>query len=259
MNDFLKISIITIVYNNKEHIDDCINSVLNQNYSNVEYIIIDGGSTDGTVDIIKKHGELVSVFVTEPDLGLYDALNKGIALATGDVIGILHSDDIFINEKVLSDVVSTIDETDVDLVYGKGVFVDRNNVNQIRRVYSGSIFHNWMLFFGWIPLHTTIFVKNEVFAKHGLYDLKYSIASDYDLSLKWFLDKNLKKTFLDQYIVKMRLGGKSTSIDLQRTKSLQDLAIIRKYHLWGVITLFFKLVRKVPQYLKPYFINSDFN
>lgn len=253
----MKISIITIVYNNKKHIEDCINSVLNQNYSNVEYIVIDGGSTDGTIDVIKKHGDFVNVFVTEPDLGLYDALNKGIVLATGDVIGILHSDDVFVSENVLSDVISTIDETDADLVYGKGVFVDRNNVNQIRRVYSGSIFHNWRLFFGWIPLHTTIFVKKKVFVKHGLYDLKYSIASDYDISLRWFRDKSLRKAFLDKYMVKMRLGGKSTSMNLQKTKSLQDLAIIKKHHLWGVFTLVFKLLRKLPQFLKPYFMSSE--
>jgi glycosyltransferase len=130
--------------------------------------------------------------------------------------------------------------------------VARENCDKVRRIYKVSKFKKAFLYCGWIPLHTTIFVRREVFDKHGYYDLKYSIAGDYDISLRWFLDNDLKKVYMNKYIVKMRLGGVSTRIKLQKTKSLQDLAIINNHHLLGAFTLAFKLVRKVPQYLKPY-------
>ncbi|GAO31486.1 glycosyltransferase family 2 protein [Geofilum rubicundum] len=249
----MKISLITIVYNNKDHIEDCLNSVLNQNYDDIEYVVIDGGSTDGTIEIISRYLDQITYFDSRPDKGLYDALNRGVSLATGDIVGILHSDDLFVNNEVVNDVFSVFEKEKADIVYAKGLFVARDNCQNVRRIYKASSFKKGLLNWGWIPLHTTIFVKREVFAKHGLYDLNYPIASDYDISLRWFRDNSLRKVFLDKYIVKMRLGGKSTSMNLQKSKSLQDLAIIKKHGLWGGVTLGFKLIRKVPQYLRPYF------
>ncbi len=250
----MKVSIITIVYNNEEHIADCIQSVCNQCYKNIEYIIIDGNSIDGTKKIIKQFEDKISVFKSASDNGLYDALNKGIKLATGDIVGILHSDDLFYNEGVIERVVNAFKNKTADIVYGNGIYVDRNNISKVRRVYSSSPFKSSYLKYGWIPLHTTIFVKRKVYKELGLYNLQYSIASDYDISLRWFLVPDLKKIYLNKYFVKMRLGGKSTKLSLQYKKSYQDLQIIKSHNLRGWFTLTLKLLRKIPQYIKPIFL-----
>lgn len=247
----MKISIITIVYNNSECIEDCINSVLKQTYPNVEYIIIDGGSKDNTVEIINKYKDKISYFVSEKDNGLYDALNKGIEAATGDIIGILHSDDLFFNNDTLSNIVSAFEKSKADLVYAKGQYVERSNTNLVKRIYPSKPFKKIYLYFGWIPLHTTIYVKKEIFDNYGKYQTNYKIASDYEISLRWFFNDKIKKIFLNDWVVKMRLGGKSTTISLQKLKSNEDLKIISKYNLLGYFTLFCKIARKIPQYLIP--------
>jgi glycosyltransferase len=249
-----KVSIITIVYNNVKYVSDCINSVLSQSYENIEYIVIDGGSDDGTVEVVQeqKRGDNFT-FISEKDEGLYDALNKGIEMATGDIIGILHSDDIFFDNEVIERITKAFNDSQSDLVYANGIFVDREKPDRIKRIYSSNKFKKWYLNFGWIPLHTSIYVKRDVFEKFGLYSLDYSIASDYDISLRWFLNDRIKKHFLNDYVVKMRLGGKSTTAKLQKRKSTEDLQIIRKYKLWGVVTLCCKIARKIPQYIRPYF------
>jgi len=249
----MKISIITIVYNNRNHIADCIKSVMSQNYTDVEYILIDGGSTDGTQQEIEPFVHKLAYYVSEKDDGLYNALNKGIKRATGDVIGILHSDDLFFEKNTLSKIAEIFETTDTHLVYANGQYVDRQNINKVKRIYPARKFKKCCLKFGWIPLHTTIYVKREVFEKYGLYDENYSIASDYDISLRWFLNDEIKKVFLNEWVVKMRLGGKSTNIQQQRKKSVEDMMIIKKYSLLGYFTLFCKIAQKVPQYVLPVF------
>ena len=246
----MKVSIITIVYNNVNTIASCIESVQGQTYDDIEHIVIDGKSNDGTIDIIRKFEKNIDVFVSEKDNGLYDALNKGIKKSTGDIIGILHSDDMFYSPQTISNVVNRMENINADLLYGNGVYVERANTGNIKRVYASKPFKKRYLKYGWIPLHTTIFVKSEVFDKYGMYDEGYSIASDYDISLRWFLNPAIKKTFLNEFIVKMRLGGKSTTLGLQKKKSSQDIRIIKKHDLPGFFTLACKIGRKVPQYLK---------
>jgi glycosyltransferase len=234
-------------------------SVSSQDYDNLEYIVIDGGSTDGTQEkitnyqlrITDKFPNISFKYISEKDSGLYNALNKGIRLATGDVIGILHSDDLFFERNTLSKVAKTFAETDADLVYANGQYVAQQNIDKVKRIYPAKDFKKSYLKFGWIPLHTTIYVKRAVFEQYGLYDEQYSIASDYDISLRWFLNDEIKKVFLKEWVVKMRLGGKSTSMNLQKRKSTEDLEIIRQYHLWGYFTLFCKITQKIPQYLIP--------
>ena len=247
----MKISIITIVYNNSECIEDCINSVLKQTYNNIEHIVIDGGSKDNTVEIINKYKDKISYFISEKDNGLYDALNKGIKAVTGDIIGILHSDDLFFYNDTLSNIVSVFEKSNADLVYAKGQYVDRTNINLVKRIYPSKPFKKIYLYFGWIPLHTTIYVKKEIFDNYGKYQTNYKIASDYEISLRWFFNDKIKKIFLNDWVVKMRLGGKSTTISLQKLKSNEDLKIISKYNLLGYFTLFCKIARKIPQYLIP--------
>lgn len=254
----MKISIITVVHNNERNIEECILSVLSQSYNNVEYIIIDGGSTDGTVEVINRYKDQISVFYSEKDEGLYDALNKGYLAATGDVIGILHSDDLFFHNSVLSDVKESFNQNNIDILYGDGVYCQRDDICKIKRVYFGGKFKKYKLYLGWMPLHTTMFIRNEVFEKHGLYDKQYDIAGDYDICLRWFLDDDLTKYYDKSFKVIMRIGGRSTLMRLQKRKSTEDLAIIRKHRLLGVVTLFFKIARKIPQYLIPHF-NKRFN
>lgn len=247
----MKVSVITIVYNNKSSISTCIESVLSQSYDNIEHIIVDGNSTDGTQTVVEKYGDKIAKFVSEKDNGLYNALNKGIKMATGDIIGILHSDDLYFDKNTVSDVVEHFKTTQADLVYGSGLYVEKNNIKNTKRIYPGKPFRKRYLNFGWIPLHTTIYVKKEVFENYGLYDESYRIASDYEISLRWFFEDKIKKSFLDKYLVKMRLGGKSTTAKLQKLKSKEDLHIIKKYRMLGFFTLGFKIGRKIPQYLKP--------
>jgi len=247
----MKISIITIVYNNKDCIADCIKSVLDQSYPNIEHIVIDGGSNDGTQQAIEPYKDQLAYYLSEKDKGLYDALNKGIRKASGDVIGILHSDDLFYASDTLNQVAETFRATGADLVYAHGQFVDKLNPAKVKRIYKAKPYRKRYLPFGWIPLHTTIYVKKEVFEKYGLYEESYSIAGDYEISLRWFKNDKIKKVFLNQWVVKMRLGGKSTSASLQKKKSKEDLDIIRRYNLLGEFTLACKIARKIPQYVLP--------
>jgi glycosyltransferase len=251
----MKVSIITIVYNNRENIADCIRSVQNQRYPNIEYIVIDGGSTDGTLEAIQPFREKLACFISEKDTGLYNALNKGIKQATGDIIGILHSDDLFYDSGSIEKVVQAFRETQADLVYAKGQYVDQANIEKVKRIYPSKPFKKRYLPFGWIPLHTTIYVKREVFENYGLYEEHYRIASDYEISQRWFQNDNIRKVYLNEWVVKMRLGGKSTNAKLQKLKSSEDLDVIRRYHLWGWFTLGCKIARKIPQYILPRIIS----
>lgn len=247
----MKISIITIVYNRSSCISDCIRSVLGQTYDNIEYLVIDGGSSDGTQKKIEAFEDRLDYYISEKDGGVYDALNKGIKNATGDIIGILHSDDLFYEPETISKVVNAFQNSGADLIYAKGLFVDKENPKKIKRIYSSKPFHKRYLIFGWIPLHTTIFVKRDVFKTTGLYNPRYRIASDYEMTLRWFQNDDLKKVFVDEWIVKMRLGGLSTSTSLQLKKSKEDLRIIRDTKLSGLMTLACKIGRKIPQYILP--------
>jgi len=250
----MKISIITIVYNRASCISNCIESVLNQTYNNIEYLVIDGGSTDGTQQKIELYKDRIDYYISEKDEGIFDALNKGIKNATGDVIGILNSDDFFYQPDTIKNVIEAFQSSDADLVYANGLFVDKENPEKVKRMYPSKPFRKKFLYFGWIPLHTTIFVRQEIFKKYGLYNPGYSIASDYEISLRWFKNDRIKKIFLNEWVVKMRLGGLSTSAKLQFKKSREDLRIINRYKLNGLFTLACKIGRKIPQYIIPQII-----
>lgn len=247
----MKISIVTIVFNRAHCIADCINSVLDQTYPNVEYIIIDGGSTDGTQQAIAPFEERLAYYISEKDKGIFDALNKGIKQATGDVIGILNSDDLFFESNTLEKIATAFSSFQTDIVYAKGMFVDQYNLAKVKRIYPSRPFKKKYLRFGWIPLHPTIYVRREIFLKYGYYNSGYTIASDYEISLRWFQNDDIIKTFLDEWVVKMRLGGLSTLAKYQVQKSKEDLRIIQLYALNGWFTLACKIGRKIPQYVIP--------
>ncbi len=247
----MKVSIITACFNRERTISGAIESVLSQKYDNIEYIIIDGLSRDKSVDIINRYEKNIDIIVSEKDTGMYNAINKGIVKSTGDIVGLLHSDDFFYDDNTIQKIVDKFYESSADVVYANGLYVDEDDIAKIKRVYRAKVFKNRYLYFGWIPLHTTIFVKKEVFEEYGLYQENFKIASDYEISLRWFKNKQLKKVFLNDWVVKMRLGGKSTDLKQQKVKSKEDLEIIKQYNLWGIITLIFKILRKIPQYLLP--------
>lgn len=253
----MKVSIITIVYNNQATITDCIQSVMAQTYHKIEHIVIDGGSTDGTQRKIEQFRHKLAYYVSEKDKGLYDALNKGIQKATGDIIGVLHSDDLFYEPDTIQRIVSTYKQSEADIVYAHGLYVERNNPDKVKRIYPSKPFRMRYLQFGWVPLHTTIYVRRELFLKYGLYDTRYQIAGDYEMTLRWLTNKTIKSTYLNHFVVKMRLGGKSTTARLQKKKSTEDLHIIHKYKLQGAYTLGFKIARKIPQYIVPRILNNN--
>ena len=210
INHNLKVSIITVVYNNAEYIGSAIQSVLNQDYDNIEYIVIDGGSTDGTIDIAKKYQDKISVLISESDKGIYDALNKGIANCTGDVVAILHSDDVFCNTCVVSDMMRKMDESKAELCFSDMVIVD-NSSRKVLRYYMANYFKRWMFRIGWMPPHPTCFINKSLFDEFGGYSTEYKIAGDFDFLVRVFYGRNIRWAYLNQISIRMSQGGVSNS------------------------------------------------
>ena len=246
----MKISILTCVLNNERFIDESIKSFQKQNYENKEHIIIDGGSNDETVSIIKKSKNNNVIFVSSKDNGIYDAINKGIILASGDIIGILHSDDFYNNEEVISDVIEVFEKTNSDLVYGDLVYVSKNkNLNV--RYWKAGIFLNENIKKGWMPPHPTVFVKKKIFEIIGNYNTDYRISSDYDFLIRALSNKEIKKQYIEKTLIKMRIGGTSNkSIFNLLKKSFEDYKIIKKNKIGGFLTLLNKNFLKISQLYK---------
>ncbi|GAB4222761.1 MAG: glycosyltransferase family 2 protein [Francisella sp.] len=205
----MKVSIITVVYNNKKTIKDAIESVLDQSYKNIEYIIVDGASNDGTVDIIKSYGSKITKFISEPDRGLYDAMNKGVKLATGDIIGILNSDDLYNSNDILEVVVNEFKCKDIDCLYGDLEYVDANNVNKVIRYWKSKDYTAGLFKKGWHPAHPTFFVKRECYEKYGIFNLNFKLSADYEIMLRFLEKYKLKSSYIPKTFVKMRVGGES--------------------------------------------------
>jgi glycosyltransferase involved in cell wall biosynthesis len=205
-----KISIITVTYNSVQTLKDSIESILAQDYPQIEYIIIDGASTDGTVELIKSYGDKVSKFISEPDRGMFDAMNKGVILATSDIIGILNSDDFYESNNIISTVVAEFDRSQVDGVFGDLVYVDRDNIQRIVRYYSSANCTPANFAYGWTPAHPTFFVKKSVYNRYGLFKTDYKIASDFELMARFLAKGQISYTYLPKVMVRMRMGGLST-------------------------------------------------
>lgn len=254
---YMKISIITSCYNRVETIRGAIESVLAQDYPNIEYIIVDGASTDGSVEVIREaikgHEDRVK-FVSEPDHGMYEAINKGIRMATGDYIGLVHSDDFLYTNHTISDIVKRLEETHADFLYGDGLFVNPENTDKVVRKWIGGTYRLWKVRHGWLPLHPTCYIRREVMEKRGLYNESYKIAADSDLLFRYLLCGDITVTYLPEYIVRMRMGGLSTDSTRRKQMWKED---IRMYHSHGVnatITKIEKMLWKVPQFVKAKFM-----
>ncbi len=207
----MKISIITVTYNSSKTLKDTLESVLKQTYKNYEHIIVDGLSKDNTMQIVKEYetkynGKLR--YISEKDSGLYDAMNKGIKMATGDIIGILNSDDIYAHENVLQKIVEKFKETNCDGTYANLIFMDEETMKNPQRIWNSP---KGKLENGWHPAHPTLYLKKEVYDKIGIFNLKYKIAADYDFMIRVMKDNTIKLNYIDDYIIYMRTGGASTA------------------------------------------------
>jgi len=203
--------------------------VLSQTHKDIEHIIMDGASTDGTIDIIKSYRYEITKFISEPDNGLYDAMNKGILLATGDVIGLLNSDDFYKDEFVIEKIAKEFAMTKVDCVYGDLQYVSASDVNKIVRYWRSKPYKNGLFQNGWHPAHPTFFVKKEIYQKYGLFNLNFKIAADYELMLRFLEKYKINSSYIPQVLVQMRLGGKSNS-------SIKNIikANIESYKAWRI-------------------------
>ena len=246
----MKVSIITVTLNSEVFIESCLTSVAQQNYNEVEHIIIDGGSTDKTIEIINSNKKKNLIFLSEADKGIYDALNKGIKIATGNIVGILHADDIFSNESVLDEVVKTIKKKKADIIFGNVVFFDPLKKNIKNRVVVSSFFRPWMFRFGFMPAHTATFMRKTVFKKCGLYDDTFKSAGDFELLLRIYLSKEFKISYFNKVLVYMRTGGLSTSgFESYMRTSKEILKALKKNNIYSnylfvLLRLPFKQIKK---------------
>ena len=207
----MKISIITVTFNSDKFLEETILSVKNQTYKNIEYIIIDGDSNDNTINIIKKYSNFINIFITEKDNGIYDAMNKGLKLATGDIIGFLNSDDMYFDNNVLSKIASNF-TSNIECLYGNIVFVNSNDTNIIIRKYISKYFKPKYFQYGFMPAHPSFYAKKELYNKVGFFKLGYKISADFDFLLRALLIHNSRYKFINMTFVKMRYGGVSTTI-----------------------------------------------
>ena len=222
MNSSPKISIITVSFNSAKTIKETIESILIQDYNNIEYIIIDGGSSDETIDIVKSYSEKISYFISEKDNGIYDAMNKGIKVATGDIVGILNSDDFYPNSFVLSNVARSFEKYNCDAVYGDLVYVNKKDTTQIKRYWQAGNYNTSKIKNGWMLPHPTFFVKKVMYDRHGLYNSALKRAADYEMILKLLYKENISVHYIPMILVKMRMGGASNSTFLNRIRANKE-------------------------------------
>ena len=239
----MKVSIITVCFNSETTIEDTLQSIRSQTYSNIEYIVIDGLSEDKTNVMVKKYSDIVSIHVSEKDSGLYDAMNKGISLASGDIIGILNSDDVLADESVIEKVVAGFDGDNVDAVYSDLIYVSEYDLNKPTRLYSSKVFSKQMIKFGIMLPHPTFYVRKRCYDELGLYKTTYRVAADFEL-LARFMSKGIKAIRLPFISVKMREGGISSSGLLWRVH--QNFEIVRACKENGFYTNIFMIMLKLP-------------
>jgi len=205
----MKVSIITVCLNNAGTIEDTIKSVRNQDYSDIEYIIVDGGSTDGTMNIVNRYRHLISKVISEPDNGIYDAMNKGIKVSNGDIIATLNSDDVYADQTIVGRMVKFIQGNNLDAAYGDLIYVDRDDTGQIKRFWKPGPYKEGAFRYGWVIPHPTFFCRKEIFDRYGCFNDKMKIAADFELMLRFIEKHKIKVGYLPKVIVKMRTGGKA--------------------------------------------------
>lgn len=245
----LKISVVTAVYNREATIAETLNSVARQDFPNVEHILQDGASRDGTLDVIAATAGPNVLLESETDGGIYDGINRGIARASGDVIGLMHSDDLFANNAILSKVAAAFENPQVDGVYGDLDYVAADDTNRIVRKWRAGVYHHDNLRKGWMPPHPTLYLRRAVFDLWGLYDTEFRIAADYDAMLRYLVKGQITLAYLPEVMVKMRMGGESNkSIQKMLQKSREDYKALRQNGVGNMTTLITKNVSKIRQF-----------
>lgn len=243
------ISVITVSYNSAGTIAETLRSVAGQTWDAIEHIVIDGASIDGTQDIVRQQGMANIVLVSEPDQGIYDAMNKGLKLARGDWVGFLNADDAFAAPDVVADIAATIERTSADAVYGDLEFVDRKESQRVVRRWRSGPFVPAQLRWGWMPPHPTFYVRRSIVQSLGGFDTRFRIAADYDFMLRYLNEPGVKVAYLPRVMVHMKTGGVSGNQSMLAVlrRNVESYRVLRKNRLGGVGALLWKNFRKLPQ------------
>jgi glycosyltransferase len=246
----MKISVITATYNSALTIQDTLRSLEQQTYQDIEYIIVDGASTDNTLTIVGNESTRVAKIISEPDRGIYDALNKGILAATGDVVGFLHSDDVFASVDSVLQIVNAFILENTDAVYGDLQYVSAIDPSKVIRLWKSGQYSKERLKRGWMPPHPTFYMKRDCYEKFGAFDLNYRIAGDYDSLLRYLWAGNISMSYCEHVLIKMRVGGASNrSLKNIWRKSCEDKRALSNSGLAVLPALFWKNVSKIPQFI----------
>lgn len=238
----MKISLITVSYNSAATIKDTIDSIRSQDYPDIEYIVVDGNSKDNTVEILKENASLIDRWISEPDKGIYDAMNKALKLATGEVVGILNSDDYYSSNQIISQVAAAFQDPTTDAVFGDLVFVDPRNLKKVVRRYSSANWHPKKFALGFMPAHPTFFVRRKYYEQFGLFKTDYRIAADYELLIRLLYVHKLRYKYLPITMVNMRKGGVSSNGI--KSNIILNNEIIRGCRENGISTNVFKVYPK---------------
>ena len=246
----MKVSIITVTRNSEKYLSDCIESVRRQNFKNIEHIVIDGKSTDGTLDIICKNSQNISGWISETDRGMYDAINKGLKMATGDVVGILNSDDMFASADSVRSIVDCFETSDTDSVYGNLIYVDPVNTRKVVRYWKGISYKRSRFRYGWMPAHPTFYIRRELIERYGLYENHYYTAADYEFMARYLYVHKVSSQYLDAILVKMRTGGISNeSLKCRLRANRRDYLAMRRNHIpFSFVVSVLKPLRKLHQF-----------
>lgn len=245
----MKISVITVSYNSAETIEATLLSVASQTYSDAEHIVIDGASTDSTLSIIRKYRDKLAVVVSEPDQGIYDAMNKGLKLASGDVIGFLNADDIYADDGVLEQVAQVFGDTSVDACYADLVYVDRNDLKRVIRYWKSCEYRDGLFERGWMPAHPTFFVRRKIYEKFGGFDSEFKLQADFDLTMRFLKIYHIQAVYIPRIFVRMRIGGVSNRLGNIFRGNLEAWRACRKNGLnIGPFFMFTKIMSRVPQF-----------
>lgn len=246
----MKVSLITSCFNREKTIRNSIESVLSQDYSDIEYIVVDGASKDQSLAIINEYKDRISVIISEPDNGMYQGINKGLRKATGDIVGLLHSDDTFYANNTISRIVERFNETNSELVYGNGLFVDSINPDKVIRDWISGEYHKSRIKNGWLPLHPTVYIRKKNIELIGYYDESFKIAADSDFLIRYLYKNDLKVSYMNEYIVRMKMGGASTSLDKTILKWKEDIKLYNNHGFNPYRALPLKVLSKIPQFIK---------
>ena len=248
----MKVTIITVTYNSAQYLEECILSVQQQQYQNIEHIIIDGKSGDKTLSIIKKYQQGIARWISETDRGMYDAINKGLAMATGDIIGILNSDDVLDDTTVIGTIVDSFEKEKVDSVYGDLEYVQKEDLNKVLRIWKGRPYKRSRFLIGWMPAHPTFYIKRSLLEKYGYYESHYFSAADYEFMARYLYRHQVSSFYIPKLIVRMRVGGQSNSSFKQRFRAnRRDYLAMKNNNIpFAFLVSILKPLMKVHQFVR---------